>query len=208
MANLRSSRAVPVILVIAIIVIAIIALVSLSRAVFFSGSKSASTSDVDVSRNALLNTSDGHSVSMTVRGPIVADESFHSYKIDISPAARTITTYTGYLDTVVDQKTLPNNVSAYEEFVFALDKANLTKGEQLTGDDNDTRGICATGDVYDYAILDGATSVKDLWTSTCSGSKGSLKGNVSQLTNLFVKQIPGSDDLIRAVGLGAATSLF
>lgn len=210
MANYRSSRVIPVVLVIVIVIIAVVALVSLARVVFFSGSKaSTSTSQVDTSRDALLNTTASHSVSMTVRGPIVADESFHSYKIDISPDARTITTYTGYLDAVVDQKTLPNSVASYEEFVYALDKANLTKGKQLTGDDNDTRGICATGNVYDYAVLSGDTTVKDLWTSTCSGSKGSLNASVSQLSNLFTTQIPGSPALIQKIGLtSTSNSLF
>lgn len=209
MANYRSSRVIPVVLVIVIIIIAIVALVSLARVVFFSGSKSStSTSQVDTSRDALLNTDSSHSVSMSVRGPIVADESFYSYKIDISPNARTITTYKGYLDTVVDQTTLPNSVAAYTEFVYALDKANLSKGKQLTGDDNDTRGTCATGNVYDYAILSGDTTVKDLWTSTCSGSKGSLDASVSQLSNLYMKQIPGSAALISKVGLSATSSGF
>jgi len=154
-----------------------------------------------VSREALLNTSVGRSVTMTVRGPIVADEKFRSYKIDISADARTLKTYTGYLDTVVDETTLGNSVAAYDEFVHALDKADLTEGKQLAGEKNDTRGICATGSVYQFAIYDGTTSVKDLWTSTCNGSTGSLDASVTQLTNLFVRQIPGADALIRKIGL-------
>lgn len=201
MANYRTSRIIPVVLVIVIIIIAIASLVSLARVVFFSGSSSTGTSQVDVSRTALLNTTVNHSVSMTVRGPIVADELFHSYKIDISPNARTITTYSGYLDTVVDQTTLGNNVASYTEFVNALDKANLTKGKQLTGDKNDTSGVCATGKVYQFTVYDGTTDVKDLWTSTCSGSKGSLDASVTQLTSLFVKQIPGADSLITKITL-------
>lgn len=201
MANYRTSRIIPVVLVIVIMIIAIASLVSLARVVFFSGSSSTKTTQVDVSRDALLNTSANHSVSMTVRGPIVADEAFHSYKIDISPNNRTINTYTGYLNTVVDQTSLGNSVASYSEFVNALDKANLTKGKQLTGDKNDTSGICATGDVYQFTIYDGTTDVKDLWTSTCSGSKGSLDASVLQLKNLFVKQIPGADKLIHNINL-------
>ncbi|MBC7564804.1 hypothetical protein H7100_01035 [Candidatus Saccharibacteria bacterium] len=200
MANYRTSRIIPVVLVIVIIIIAIASLVSLARVVFFSGS-STSTSQVDTSRDALLNTTVNHSVTMTVRGPIVADEVFHSYKIDISPNDRTITTYTGYLNTVVDQTSLGNSVASYAEFVNALDKAELTKGKQLTGEKNDTSGVCATGNVYQFTIYDGTTNVKDLWTSTCSGSKGSLNASVLQLTNLFTKQIPGADKLISKVNL-------
>lgn len=200
MANYRTSRIIPIVLVIVIIIIAIAALVSLARVVFFSGSPT-TTVQLDISRDALLNTSVNHSVSMTVRGPIVADEAFRSYKIDISPNARTINTYEGYLKTVVDQTTLGNSVASYEEFVNALDKANITKGKQLSEEKNDTSGTCATGSVYRFLVYDGTTIVKDLWTSTCSGSKGSLDASVTQVTNLFVKQIPGADSLIRKVSL-------
>lgn len=206
MANYRTSRVIPIVLVIVIIIIAITALVSLARVVFFSGSSSTTTT-ADVSREALLNTTADRSVTMTVRGPIVADEKFHSYQIDISANARTIKTYTGYLDTVVDQTSLGNSVAAYDEFVHALDKADLTKGTQLDGDKNDTRGICATGNVYDFKILNGNDTVKDLWTSTCRGSSGSLNASVSQLTSLFVKQIPGADTQIQKLGLVSSTSL-
>ncbi len=199
MANFRTSRIVPVALVVLIIVIAIAALVSLARVVFFSGSSTPAVTDT--SRTALLDTSATHSVSMTVRGPIVADEEFHSYKIDISPSARQLKTYTGYLDAVVDSSSLTNNVASYEQFVYALDKANLAKGTELTGDKDDTRGICATGDVYEFTILNNDSSVKHLWTSTCSGSSGSLDASVSQLTELFTAQIPTASKLINKIDL-------
>jgi hypothetical protein len=207
MANYRSSRIVPIILVVVIIIIAIAALVSLARVVFFSGSSTTTTTKVDTSRDALLNTSDGHSVTMTVRGPIIADEKFRSYKIDISPSQRIIKTYSGYLQTVLDQNALGNNVASYDEFVHALDKANLTKGTQFVDAKNDTRGICATGIVYDFKIIEDGKAVKDLWTSTCRGSSGSLDASVTQLTNLFIRQIPGADAQIQKLGLSATTTL-
>ncbi|MEO6109461.1 MAG: hypothetical protein ABIP50_00410 [Candidatus Saccharimonadales bacterium] len=201
MANYRTSRILPIILVIVIIIIAIAALVSLARVVFFSGSTTSKTAAADVSRDALLNTSVGRSVSMTVRGPIVADEEFQSYRINISPNTREVTTYKGYLDTVVNTEALTNNVASYEQFVYALDKANFPTGKELSGDKNDVRGICATGRVYEFKILNNGTSVKSLWTSTCKGSSGSLNASTTQLTSLFVAQIPDADKLIKKVNL-------
>lgn len=200
MVNYRSSRIIPIILVIIIIIIAIAAIVSLARVVFFSDGSSEPVV-TDVSREALLNTATGRSVTMTVRGPIVADEEFHSYKIDISANSRELSTFKGYLGTVVDRVGLGNNVAAYEEFVHALDKANLADGTELEGDRNDIRGVCATGRVYEFSILNNATSVKSLWTSTCKGSTGSLDASVSQLTELFVNQVPDSEKLIKKVSL-------
>lgn len=201
MANYKTSRILPVVLVVAIVIVAIVALVSLARLVFFSGESNTTPEAEDVSRTALVDTSAGKSVRMTVRGPIVADEAFHSYQVNISANQRSITTYNGYLDTVVAQNNLGNNTAAYEQFVYALDKANLAKGTALEGDRNDIRGICATGRVYEFSILSGGESIKTLWTSTCNGSRGSLDASVNQLTSLFINQIPDSQNLIRAVNL-------
>lgn len=200
MANYRTSRIIPFVLVIVVIIIAIASLVSLARAVFFSGSTAKTTSS-DTSQVSLLDTTVGHSVLMTVRGPIVADEKFHSYKIAISSDTRTIKTYTGYLDSIVDQNSLGNNVASYDQFVHALDKANLTKGKQLEGDKNSTLGICATGSLYDFSIMNNDNVVKNLWTSTCNGSPGSLSASVTQLTSLFTNQIPGANTQISKIGL-------
>jgi hypothetical protein len=199
MVSYRTSRILPIILIIVIIVIAVAAIVSLARIVFFSGSSTPAV--VDESRTALLSTSAGRSVSMTVRGPIVADEEFHSYQIDVSPTGRSIKTYTGYLESVVASNSLTNSVAAYEQFVYALDKADLARGIELEGDRNDVRGVCATGRVYEFSILNNEEPIKKLWTSTCKGSTGSLKASVTQLTSLFVNQIPDADTLIKKIKL-------
>lgn len=201
MARFTPSRIIPIALVLIIVAVAIAALVSLTRAVFFSGNSSTTTSKVDVSRSELLSTTVDRSVRLTVRGPIVADELFRSYQITITPSSRTLTTYTGYLDASVDQVALANNIPAYEQFVHALDKADLTKGTELSGDKNDTRGICATGRVSQFEILNASKSIKSLWTSTCGGSPGSLDASPSQLISLFVNQIPDASKLIRKVFL-------
>jgi hypothetical protein len=200
MARYSTSRIIPVALVVIIIIIAIAAIVSLARVVFFSGSSS-TPATVDTSREALLSTSADHSVRMTVRGPIVASEEFYSYRIDISPNVRAIKTFKGYLGDVVKSTSLVNSVAAYEEFVYALDKANMAKGTQLEGDKDDLRGICATGRVYEFSILEDDTVVKRLWTSTCKGSSGSLDASVQQLTRLFINQIPDAEDTIDDVNL-------
>lgn len=203
MAHYRSSRILPTILTLVIIIIAIAGLVALARFLFFSGNTKSTNevSQVDINRSALLTSTDGSSVTMSVRGPIVADENFHSYQISVSPSSRQIKTFNGYLDTVVDQKDLSNNVAAYEQFVHALDKANLPLGTQLPDDKNDVRGICATGRVFEYTIYKEGRPVQMLWTSTCSGSKGSLKASVQQVSDLFVNQIPDASKLISTVKL-------
>jgi hypothetical protein len=80
------------------------------------------------------------------------------------------------------------------------------RGDELTGDKNDTRGICATGLVYEFEVTDADSTVKRLWTSTCKGSPGSLKASVTQVKNLFLSQIPDSDHLLDKLDLGGGVS--
>jgi hypothetical protein len=194
---MRNSRVVPVVLILIIIAIAIAALVSLARAVFSGGSQT--TSQVDISTKSLLTTTADRSVMMTVRGPIVGDENFYSYTIAISPASRTLTMYNGYLDTPINQVILDNSTPAYEQFVYALNKANLVKGAELTGDANDTRGVCAVGDLYEFAVFKSNKSVEMLWASNCSAEKGSLNADYYAVKSLFMSQIPKSQSLIDTI---------
>lgn len=195
----KLTKIIPIALVVIIIIIAISAIVSLGQSVFRGGNNT--QPNVDVGREALLNTGIDRSVRMTVRGPIVADENFRSYRIAVSPSSRTATTYGGYLQTTIDMKSFDNNAKAYDEFVHALDLANVMKGTAFEGDKDDTRGICATGTVYEFETVRAGQAVKRLWTSTCSGSKGSLAASTTQLKNLFVGQIPEGNELIRSVRL-------
>jgi hypothetical protein len=192
------TRLFPLFLVLIIVIVVIVAIVSIGRAIFFSGSQTTTTdADTNTGRTELLTTTADHSVRMTVRGPIVADEKFKSYQITISQSARTMVVYRGYLDEEERTKQLDNNRAAYEQFVYALDKANMMKGTMPEDDaENDLRGVCATGHLYEYSVLVADEPVKHLWTSTCDGSKGSLEASVNQLNDLFLVQIPGSEDLV------------
>jgi hypothetical protein len=192
------TRLFPLFLVLIIVIVVIVAIVSIGRAIFFSGEQTTVTdADTNTGRTELLKTTADHSVRLTVRGPIVADEAFKSYQITISPSARTMAVYQGYLEDEERAKQLDNNREAYEQFVYALDKANMMKGTMPADDaENDLRGICATGYVYEYSVLVADDPVKHLWTSTCDGSKGTLNASVQQLNDLFLVQIPDSGDLV------------
>jgi hypothetical protein len=197
----NASRIVPIILVLIVIAIAIAALVSVGRTLFGGGDQSAQT-PIDVGRDSLLSLNVDRSVRMTVRGPIVADENFRSYRITAAPNSRSLNTYTGYLKQTLSTTPLPNNSKAYEEFVYALDRANLMKGEVPTDEvKNDTRGICATGRVYEFEVLQNDNSLKRLWASTCKGSPGTFRGSVNQVERLFHDQIPDSKKLLSTIDL-------
>lgn len=195
----NTTKILPFILVAGIIIIAIAAIVSVGRLIF--SANTSTPAKTDISREELRDTSPGHSVSVTVRGPIVGDEDFRTYSIEVSPESRQLKTYQGYRDTVIDQKIVTNTAQAYEEFVYALDRAGLASGAELEGDRNDTRGICANGKLYEFSILKDGKSVKTLWTTTCRSAAGSLRASETILVPLFKDQIPDATKLTRKVQL-------
>ena len=204
------SRFIPILLVIVIMIVAIAAVIAIGRALLGGGSSNDSTSTAvtDEGRTALLTVDTSRSVRLTVRGPIVSNESFRSYRVTISPEEREITTFRGYLDEVIDTKKFDNNVRAYEELVHALDKRRMMDGRVLTEEQNDLRGICASGQIYQFDTLVNGETVRSLWTSDCDGSKGSATANVSEVINMFLNQIPEGRKIVSGVGLGRDETFF
>lgn len=196
MAKLKIKKIIPVALTMVGISVAIALLITIVRISFFPDNSTNIGIITDNSRVALLDTSANNSVKMIVRGQLVADEDYRSFQMQISPNYRTLSSTNGYLGEPVILDSNNNNIPAYEQFVYALDKANLAKGVELSGDKNDLRGICATGRVYIFQIINDGRIVKQLWTSTCSGSLGSLQASLEQLSNLFYAQMPESKSII------------
>ena len=204
------SRFIPILLVIVIMIVAIAAVIAIGRALLGGGSSNNSTNTAvtDEGRTALLTVDTSRSVRLTVRGPIVANENFRSYRVTISPEERDITTYGGYLENVLETKKFNNNNRAYEELVHALDKRRMMDGRALTEEQNDLRGICASGQIYQFDTLVNGETVRSLWTSDCDGSKGSATANVSEVINMFLNQIPEGRKIVSGVGLGRDETFF
>jgi len=191
-----AQRIIPFVFIIVIVGLAIAAITSVVRMVFTSDAPVAVRSDV--SGDTLLSTAVGHKVRMTIRGPIVGNEEFRSYQVTVTPDSRSFVRYSGYLNQPIGSKQYGNNVKAYGEFVYALSRANLAKGAALSGDADDTRGICASGQVHEFEIVDGDNVVKRLWTSTCKGSAGSLAADSNVLRTLFLAQTPDAVKILTA----------
>ena len=202
------SRFVPILLVIVITIVAVAAVIAIGRVLFGGNESDQKDKNINAGQIALLSTDEGRAVRLTVRGPIVANENFRSYSVIVSPSSRQITTYEGYLDKEISQKKLDNNVKAYTELVYALDKRKMMNGTQLTEQQNDLRGICASGKVYKFETLSDNSVVKSLWTSDCSGSKGSAQANVNEILDMFLKQIPEGKKMVAGIGLGQEEALF
>ena len=204
------SRFIPILLVIIITIVAVAAVIAIGRALFGDGSSNNTqpNPNIEDAKTALLSTDVDRSVRLTVRGPIVANENFRSYSITITPDSREMITYEGYLDNQIDRKRLDNNTKAYAELVYALDKRKMMDGKDLTDEQNDLRGICASGKIYKFETIKNNSVVKSLWTSDCSGSKGSAQANVNEILDMFLKQIPDGKKMASGIGLGQDESPF
>lgn len=205
------SRFIPILLVIIITIVAVAAVIAIGRALFGDGGSPNNTQpnpNIEDAKTALLSTDVDRSVRLTVRGPIVANENFRSYSITITPDSREMITYEGYLDNQIDRKRLDNNTKAYAELVYALDKRKMMDGKDLTDEQNDLRGICASGKIYKFETIKNNSVVKSLWTSDCSGSKGSAQANVNEILDMFLKQIPDGKKMASGIGLGQDESPF
>lgn len=171
-------------------VIVIYLFVSLGRAIFGGDKSTGQDPQADLTTNAA-----DMSVEMKIRGPIVADEEFKTYVIQVSQTKRTLVIYKGYLQSqIIDSIELTNNIKAYDEFIHALAAVGMMKG---TSSDTGFQGICATGKLYEFSVLSSGRAKKSLWTSTCKGSKGNLTASASSLQDLFIKQLPGAEKLIK-----------
>lgn len=196
-------RLTPVILVLLVVAIAAAALFSLGRNFFIGGGSPADSGvkPINVGKDALTNLSADRSVILTVRGPIVASENFHSYAIIVTPDSRNMTTFKGYVGETVNSVQMNNNSKAYTQFVYALDREKLMNGSPLEGDANDTRGICPGGYLYEFAVAKGQEIVRKLWTTSCVSAKGSLRvSSLQRVSGLFKKQIPEYTKLASKVG--------
>lgn len=196
--NPRRNSLLPVILIVIIVVISVAAIVALARVLLFGGGESTEKVE-DPQANALVQATADRAVRMTIRGPITADEKFRSYQITVSPSSRVMTTYAGYLDEQIDTVQLDNNTRAYEEFVFALDRAGMMAGTPLEGEANDRRGLCPGGKILEFETLQNSKTVKQLWTTTCGNAKGSFKGSSAQISDMFLAQIPQGPELLKKI---------
>lgn len=206
------SRLIPILLVLVITIVIVAAVIAVGRALFFSGGETqqdnTTQNQATSTQESLLSTDSGRAVRLTLRGPLVADENFRSMRITVSPSSRSVATYEGYLDKQIAAKSYGNSVRAYEEFVYALGRREVTKSRQVNDEQNDTRGICATGKLYEFELLENDTPVERLWTSDCRGSKGSLLANLTDLVDMFQKQVPDGKAMAAKVGLSSGDSLF
>ena len=182
------------------IVIGVIFFLIVAGLFFFitNGGRGASSgpSAEEQNRRLVTNVHSGRSARMTVYGPIVANEDRESYEITVTTTNRRFAAYKGYTQSQVASSDYDNTYEGYQQFVYALSRVGFDKERVLNEVENDDRGACATGKKYVYELFENGDQIKRVWTTTCSGSRGSFAGANDAVKALFVRQIP---DFLTAV---------
>ena len=177
-------------LLVLVVLFAIISMIG--RAIF--SSEDSPDSPISDSPSLLTNTVD-MSVEMTIRGPIVADENFQTIQFEISSSKRQIARYSGYSLTEIDSSTSDNTFRAYDEFIHALNHAGFTKGT-ASSNPIDTRGLCATGKLYEFRVKQSDETIQEFWTSSCKNVKGTSTADLKSIYHLFSVQLPESSTIL------------
>lgn len=133
-------------------------------------------------------------VRYTIDNPVQANDSHKDIIVTVGKDQATLTVTQGYEGTVVRSKSYDNNENAYATLLAALERSGGYTLGNTDKDLQDERGYCATGDRYDYDIIDGSGNrIQHLWSTSCKDK--TFKGNIDIVNNLFRAQIPDFDSL-------------
>jgi predicted PurR-regulated permease PerM len=138
-------------------------------------------------------------VSLTIVGPITADQLHQSINITISNSTSTYEQLQGYQGQVTNLQTFPNNVNSFTEFLFALERAGFTDGNKSTALQND-QGYCPLGDRYIFELTQDNQQLERYWSTNCGGTQTYL-GQLDLTLSLFQNQIPNYSTLSGSVAL-------
>lgn len=133
-------------------------------------------------------------VSLTVDGPITADQTHQAIKITVSNSSAVYEQIQGYQGNVVKQQSYASNTPAYANFLFALERGGFTLGDKSSSL-SDERGYCPLGDRYIFQINQDGRQLERYWATNCSGTPKSFKGNANLMITLFRHQIPDYENL-------------
>ena len=139
-------------------------------------------------------------VSLTIQGPITANQTHQSIKITVTNNAATYQQIQGYQGDIQKQQTYGNNVDSYTNFLFAIERAGFTEGD-TSASLKDERGYCPLGNRYIFEASQDGKQLMRYWTTNCSGTPSTFKGATSTIITLFQDQIPDYGSLSNNVSI-------
>jgi hypothetical protein len=108
--------------------------------------------------------------------------------------------YSGYGQTIIEQKSYQNTDEAYDTFLKALEYAGATARLKGTTEQDDTaeQGVCAIGRRY---IIEFDEDIRR-WSTSCSVKQGTAANHLRQsVFRLFQEQVPDYSKLRSGTGI-------
>jgi hypothetical protein len=135
-------------------------------------------------------------VTLTALGPVEADEEHASVTISVTRSNRQLQVVKTYGGTAVINEDYPNNATAFEDFMRALQLAGFLRTRSGTPSE---LGQCPRGQRYVYELIHKNRSVVRSWSSTCS-KDGTFAGTPGTVQSLFREQVPDYAKTVRPAG--------
>jgi len=172
-------------------------LFSIAKDVFNSSGSSSSPTSTGSSESFAV--TDAKTARFTTQGPVVANQDYNSYTIEVSGNVVSMKVFKNYTLVLTKQVSYANNAEAYRTFLNAVEVQGVTdrKNNTDTEDDYEERGVCATGKRYIFEL---DSSIRR-WSTSCDSKQGTANFSVSAVRSLFQKQVPEFSELVSGTGL-------
>lgn len=141
----------------------------------------------------------GSQVSFTIDGPINANQDHQQVKIYVNKDLVTYDQIQGYDGNVVNQQQFINSPNAYSAFLYALQLAGFTLGNNSSSLSSE-QGHCALGDRYIFELAQGGADLERFWATSCLKVK-TYNGILPLTMQLFEAQVPNYQKLVRNIKL-------
>lgn len=181
-----------------LVVLAIIAFVIIGGLIIFAipwgGSDSEKESQKQIALTEFANT--GASAQLQIRGRVVSNKEHQGMTISVNRNEVVATIFNGYDFTEVKSTRNSNNQESFEVFLSALYNAGFTL-RQKPRQGVSIPGICASGELYNYSLVNVTTdgAPKPAWGTSCSRKDGDFAGSISSVNKLFQDQVVEYDEL-------------
>lgn len=138
----------------------------------------------------------GASAQLHIRGRVVSNKEHQELTISVNRDEVVATLFKGYDFTEVKSVRNSNNQESYKVFLSALYNAGFTL-RQKPRQGISIPGLCSSGKLYDYSLINVTTdgAPKPAWATSCSKKDGDFAGSIGGVNKLFEDQVVEYDEL-------------
>ncbi len=152
--------------------------------------------------NKFANYSNTNAVaSLTIDGPIVANQNFNQVIIKVSSLYTKIYIIDGFNNSTVQKQVFSNNSNSFNAFLKSLALNNFEVKSNNSNGLSGPIGVCPGGDSYIFKLINGSQTIVNTWQTNCLNQPYTFGGNLSEVLNLFENQIPNYNQDVNNLNL-------